>query len=62
MKVGKNAAADAVSYAFHEDEIGLDTDPTVKLNCDESKERKCKATQKSVRKDSRGENQGHGLW
>lgn len=47
--------------AFHKDEIGLDTDAAVKLNCEESEDRKCKATQKRVREDSRGDNQGHGL-
>lgn len=30
------AAADVVSSAFHKDEIGLDTDTGMKLNCDEA--------------------------
>lgn len=52
-----NAATDA---AFHKDVIGLDTDATVKLNCDEAEESKYEATLKRVRKESRGDNQGHG--
>ncbi len=59
---GRNAAADAESRAFHKGEIGLDTDATVKLNCDEVEETKCEATQKRVREDSRGDHQGHGLY
>lgn len=38
---GRNVAADAVFYPFHKDEIGLDTDATIKWNCDEAKEREC---------------------
>lgn len=30
------AATDVVSSAFHKDEIGLDTDTGMKLNCDEA--------------------------
>lgn len=45
-QAGRNAAADAGSYALHKDEIGLDTDAGVKLNCDEAEQRKCKAAQK----------------
>lgn len=33
IQSGRNAATDA---AFHRDEIGLDTDAAVKLNCDEA--------------------------
>lgn len=36
-------------------------DFAVKLNCDEAEGRKCKAALKSVREDSRGENQGQGM-
>lgn len=52
---------DALSYAFQQDGIGLGTDFAVKLNCDEAEGRKCKAALKSVREDSRGENQGQGM-
>lgn len=39
MRQAGLAAADAVSVscAFHKDQIGLDTDAAVKLNCDEAK-------------------------
>lgn len=33
---GGVAATDVVSSAFHKDEIGLDTDTGMKLNCDEA--------------------------
>lgn len=33
---GLLAATDVVSSAFHKDEIGLDTDTGMKLNCDEA--------------------------
>lgn len=33
---GGAAATDVVSSAFHKDEIGLDTDTGMKLNCDEA--------------------------
>lgn len=56
--VGGEAATDAVSSAFHKDEIGLDTNTGMKLNCDEAEESKYEATQKE---ESRGDNQGRGL-
>lgn len=57
----KTAAAHTVSCAFHKNQIGLDTDPGIKLNCDEAEEGPCEATQKRVREGSRGDSQGHGL-
>lgn len=40
----QKAAADAVSCAFHKDEIGLDVVAAGKLNCDEVEERKFETT------------------
>lgn len=37
-RYGGVAATDVVSSAFHKDEIGLDTDTGMKLNCDEARE------------------------
>jgi len=37
QEAGGDAATDVVSGAFHEDEIGFDTDAAVKSNCDEGR-------------------------
>lgn len=57
----ETAAAHTVSCAFHKDQIGLDTDPAIKLDCDEAEKGPCEATQKRVRGGSRGDSQGRGL-
>jgi len=60
VDAGRNAAVDAVSYAFQENLIGLDTDTAMKLNC-EVPQKCCAATESSVREVNKGDNQGHIL-
>lgn len=49
-------------YLEHFEQIGLDTDTAVKLNCDEAQESKWEATQKRVGAESKGDNQGQRLY